>query len=134
MAAKRDRDRATDALAAILCGVGSLHFLATDLMVKSVPGWLPAKREVIYGSGVLEIICGLGLALRKGWAGPLSAATLLVIWTANIQMALDAGSGRLDGIWDNRALMWARVPLQIPMIWVAWRATPRRRRAIPSRR
>ncbi len=109
-------------------GVGSLHFFAADFLETIVPAWMPAKRAVVYGSGILEIICALGLARRRRWAGPLSAAVLLAIWTANIQMALDAGSGHHAGIWDSRIAMWARVPMQIPMIWVAWRAHPARRR------
>ena len=49
-------------------------------------------------------------------------STLLAIWPANVQMALDAGSGRNKGPADSKLLMWARVPLQLPMIATAWRA------------
>ena len=123
--------RATYALAAAMGGVGSLHFFATDYMETIVPRWVPAKRAVILGSGVAEIVCAYGLARRTRWGGPLAAAVLVVIWTANIQMALDAGSGRHAGIWDNPVVMWGRVPLQLPMIWIAWhssRASPAHKR------
>ncbi|MGH9043158.1 MAG: DoxX family protein [Acidimicrobiia bacterium] len=116
-------DRAPYVLAAVMGGVGSLHFVATDLLEATVPRWVPAKRAVIYGSGALEMVCAYGLARRRRWAGPLASAVLLVIWTANIQMALDAGSGRNSGILDNRLAMWGRVPLQIPMMWIAWRSS-----------
>jgi len=85
------------------------------------------KRTVIYASGVVEVACAVGLLRREPWAGPVSAATLLAIWPANIQMARDAGTGRHPGLADNKPLMWARVPLQLPMIWAALRARPRRR-------
>jgi uncharacterized membrane protein len=116
------RDRATDVLAGVLGLGGSLHFVAGEYL-EAVPHWVPAKRAVVYASGALEVVCALGLARRKQWAGPLSAAVLLAIWPANFQMALDAGTGRNAGIWDSPVLMWARVPLQLPMIWVAWRST-----------
>jgi uncharacterized membrane protein len=125
------RDRATDVLAGLLGGVGSLHFVLGDLLEATLPRWVPAKRAVVYGSGALEVVCALGLARRKRWAGPLSAAVLLAIWPANIQMALDAGTGRHAGIFDSPIVMWARVPLQLPMIWVAWR-TWWHRRSIPG--
>jgi uncharacterized membrane protein len=122
------RDRATTLiLAGILGGVGSLHFVLGDLVEPAVPRWVPARRTMVYASGALEILCGWALARRRPWAGPLSVAVLLAIWPANIQMAFDAGTGRHAGIFDSPVLMWLRVPLQLPMIWVAWRARRGRR-------
>ncbi|MGH8993943.1 MAG: DoxX family protein [Acidimicrobiia bacterium] len=123
----RPRVRAADLVAAALVGVGSLHFVLGDVVETALPRWIPAPRAAVYASGALEVISGIGLIRRRPWAGPLSAAVLLVIWTGNIQMALDAGTGRNAGIFDSPVLMWVRVPLQIPMIWVAWRA-PRQMR------
>jgi uncharacterized membrane protein len=114
-------------LAGLLGIVAPLHFVAGDVLEAALPRWVPAKRAMVYGSGVLEMVCALGLVRRKPWAGPLSAAVLIAIWPANIQMALDAGTGRHSGIFDNATLMWARVPMQLPMIWVAWRSTHLRR-------
>jgi hypothetical protein len=39
-------------------------------------------------------------------------------------MALDAGSGKNPGPADNKAIMWARVPMQLPMIWAALQSKP----------
>jgi uncharacterized membrane protein len=64
------RDRATDVLAGVLGGVGSLHFVAGEFVEAILPRWVPAKRAVVYGSGALEMVCALGLARRKRWAGP----------------------------------------------------------------
>ncbi len=119
------RDKAPLWLAALLGTIGSAHFVAPTMMAETVPSWVPAKRTVIYVSGVVEVACAVGLVRRERWAGPVSAACLLAIWPANIQMALDAGSGRNPGPADNKALMWARVPMQLPMIWAALQARPR---------
>lgn len=118
------RDRAPDALAALMGGIGSLHFVDPGLMAATVPPQLPAPKAIVYASGVVEVACAYGLATRKPWARRLAASTLLAIWPANIQMALDAGTGRNPGILDNRALMWARVPLQLPLVWAALQAKP----------
>jgi uncharacterized membrane protein len=93
-------------------------------MAAQIPRGLPFKREAVLASGVVEVGCAVGLWRRQPWAGKLAALTLLAIWPANIQMALDAGTGRNrdvpgGALLDNRALMWGRVPLQLPMIWAA---------------
>jgi uncharacterized membrane protein len=119
------RDRAPDLLAGLMGFVGSTHFVAAETMAETIPPQLPARKALVYVSGVVEVSCAVGLKLRKPWARPLAAATLLAIWPANIQMALDAGTGRHPGVMDNRALMWARVPLQIPLVWAALQARPR---------
>jgi uncharacterized membrane protein len=51
-------------------------------------------------------------------------ATLVAVFPANLQMALDAGSGRHPGVMDNAALAWGRLPLQAVMIWAARQARP----------
>jgi uncharacterized membrane protein len=53
-------------------------------------------------------------------------AVLAAIFPANVQMALDSGSGRNPGPADNRIVAWARLPLQTVMIWAALGARPER--------
>lgn len=105
--------------------VGSLHFVVPGLMAETIPSQLPNRKALVYASGVVEVVTAIGLRKRAPWAGPLAAATLLAVWPANIQMALDAGSGKNPGPMDNKALMWGRVPLQLPLIWAALQARPR---------
>ncbi|UTI63698.1 hypothetical protein NBH00_20435 [Paraconexibacter antarcticus] len=116
------RRAAPDLVGGLMITVGSLHFVVPGMMAEQIPAWIPFKRELVYVSGVVEVACGVGLRRRAPWAGPLAAATLAAIWPANIQMALDAGTGRNRGLMDDRRLMWARVPLQLPLIWGALRA------------
>ena len=115
----RLRERAPLWLAGLMGGIGSLHFVAPSLLEKGVPRWLPGPRAIIYISGVMEVACAAGLIRRRPWAGPVSAAVLSIIWVGNVQMALDAGTGRSSGLFDNKAVMWGRLPFQIPMIWAA---------------
>ena len=119
------KEQAPKWLAGLFGVIGSAHFVVPDFMAQTVPSWVPAKKTVIYVSGVAEVACAVGLVRRERWAGPVSAACLLAIWPANIQMALDAGTGKNPGPADNKAIMWARVPMQLPMIWAALQSKPR---------
>jgi uncharacterized membrane protein len=51
-------------------------------------------------------------------------ALLAAVFPANVQMALDAGSGRNPGPADKPAVAWGRLPLQVPMVWAALQARP----------
>jgi uncharacterized membrane protein len=123
---RRLADRAPDYVGALMMTVGSMHFVIPGLMAAQIPPILPYKKKLVYASGVIEVACGYGLKRRYPWAAKLSAATLLAIWPANLQMALDAGSHEGPGasLMNNQRLMWGRVPLQLPLIWAALQARP----------
>jgi hypothetical protein len=53
-----------------------------------------------------------------GWA---SLATILAVWPANWQVALDGGMKDQNPPFDSAVVAWIRVPLQLPMIRGAWR-------------
>ncbi|WP_116247657.1 DoxX family protein [Nocardiopsis sp. FIRDI 009] len=122
---ERLRAVAPRALGGLFVAAGALHFAAPRPFEAIMPRRLPAHRAFVYGSGAVELACGVGLLTRRRWAGPASAALLLAVWPANVRMALDAGSGRLPGLADNRVVAWGRVPLQIPLIWAALQNRPR---------
>lgn len=75
-------------------------------------------------SGVAELACAAGLATRHPWAGPASAALLVAIFPGNVQFALDQVADPAAGTLGV-ALAWLRLPLQLPMIWVALQARRR---------
>ena len=81
-------------------------------------------RNLIYASGVAELACAVGLIRRTSWASAASVAVLVGVFAANVQMALDAGTGRNPGPADNVLVAWGRLPLQIPMVWAALAARP----------
>jgi uncharacterized membrane protein len=109
--------RSANQLAGMFGVVGSLHFVAPALFEATIPRALPQKRALVYISGVIEVACAAGLATRQRWAGPLSAVTLLAVWPANIQMAVDASAQHKPV--PQQIGLWARVPLQLPMIATA---------------
>jgi uncharacterized membrane protein len=105
-------------IAAMLIGVGTLHFVAPKPFDTIVPAELPGSpRLYTYGSGVAEL--GIGaLLLARGTRrfGALAAVALFVgVFPANVNMV------RLwwDKPWPMRIVALARLPLQIPMITTA---------------
>ena len=108
-------------LAAILGISGLVHLGKPEVYEPIMPSMVPAQREVIFASGVAELLCAAGLLvprLRKpaGWA---SAALLLAVYPANLKMAGDAAQTDKTGF---KAIAWGRLPLQIPMIRTALKA------------
>jgi uncharacterized membrane protein len=127
----RRRSRVSSAspylLAGLLTVAGSLHFLTPRPYAAIVPSQLPAPTGIVYASGLAELLCALGMALPRtrrvaGWA---TAALFVVVFPANVSMALGSG-GRSD---VYQAGVWARLPLQIPLIaWAVSVARPASRR------
>ncbi len=102
----------------IMGGAGITHFTNPDFYDEIVPSWAPgSKRFWVQASGVVELACtGLLISPKtRRLGGWLTVATLLSVWTANIQTALDGGLEG-DGPLKSKAAAWIRVPFQIPMI------------------
>lgn len=101
----------------ILAGVN--HFLRPDFYIKIMPGYLPWHRELVYLSGVFEIVLGVLLLIPR-WRR-LAAwgliALLIAVFPANIHMALNA----VQYPRFNEVLLWIRLPLQLVLIaWAYW--------------
>jgi uncharacterized membrane protein len=105
---------------------GIVHMVRPQAFTAIMPRAIPERhhKNLIYLSGLAELLCAVGLFRRTRWAAPASVAILGAVFPANVQMALDAGSGRNPGIADKPALAWARLPMQIPMVWAALQARP----------
>ncbi len=108
-------------LAGFFIVAGINHFLAPEIYLGMMPAWLPAKAAANVISGAAEVAGGLGLlipALRRPAAWGL-IALLVVIFPANVQVALQGQMPGLDGApaW----LLWLRLPFQAVFIaWVWW--------------
>jgi uncharacterized membrane protein len=124
----RLRRRAPVALAALFVGSGIVHLVRPRSFASIMPRAIPEEHHtnLIYASGVVELVCAAGLLKRTRWARAASIATLAAVFPANVQMALDAGTGRNIGPSDSRAVAWGRLPLQLVMAWAALQARPRR--------
>jgi uncharacterized membrane protein len=95
---------------------GLVHLVDPAFFTGIVPHFLPYPTELVYASGVAELVCAFGLWRRDRWAGIAAAVLLVIIWPANWQ---DAISAQLGHDVTTQALLWVRLPVQIPLIWFA---------------
>ena len=108
-------------LAGLFAASGVVHLVKPEVYRPMMPTWVPRHREVILGSGVAELACAAGLMhprSRKaaGWA---SAALLVFVFPGNVKVANDVKHSSRTGL---KAALFARLPLQLPMIRTALRA------------
>jgi uncharacterized membrane protein len=110
------------ALAGIFLASGTMHFVRPEPFEAIVPRRLPRRRALVYLSGAAELACAAGLLhpRTRRAAGFASAALLVAVFPGNLKMADDARRSRSNRF---KALAFARLPLQLPMIRAALRAT-----------
>jgi uncharacterized membrane protein len=107
-------------LAAFFVGAGAYHFVAPEFYLPMLPPYLPSHLELVYISGVFEIVGGLGLLLpqTRRFAALGLIALLLAVFPANIHMALNQISP--PGLDASPLALWLRLPLQFVMMGWAW--------------
>jgi uncharacterized membrane protein len=114
-------------LTAIVGGSGVLHLVIPAPYRRLVPAPLAQWRsELVALSGVAEIGCAtLLLTRRTRRLGALATAALLVaVFPANVQMAIDGGYPGAPFPANNAVAAWLRLPLQVPL--VLWALSLRR--------
>lgn len=101
---------------------GTVHLVKPEVFEPLMPDFVPAHREVILASGVAELLCAAGLLVpqTRKVAGLASAALLVGVFPGNLKMADDA---RRSGKKPLQAAAYARLPLQLPMIRAALKAS-----------
>jgi uncharacterized membrane protein len=110
-------------LTVLFVASGLLHLFNPSAFEWLMPPWLPQHTLLVYLSGVFELACAGGLIFKQRWAGWLSALVLLAVWPANIWFAFSvAGSGNLWLI----VAAWVRLPLQVPLMYFAWKYSQRK--------
>lgn len=117
-------DRRAWGLAAMLGGAGVMHFVKPDFFDPIVPKWMPGSpRTTTYVSGAVELGAAALVAVpsTRRVGGLVAALTLLGVYPANVQAALDGGMASAAPPFDSALVAWLRLPLQFPMIALALR-------------
>ncbi|MDQ3354403.1 MAG: DoxX family membrane protein [Actinomycetota bacterium] len=110
-------------LAAFMIGAGALHFAIPSSYARIVPrvAGTDDARALVLVSGAAEILVGVLLVIprttRLGAA--LTAALLVAVFPANVQMALDGGIPGEGFPLGAPVVAWVRLPLQVPLVWWA---------------
>ena len=68
---------------------GINHFRNPDFYLKMMPPYLPFHLELVYLSGLVEVLCGVLLLIpkTKAWGAWLCIITFIAVYPANIYMA-----------------------------------------------
>ena len=105
-------------MAAFYIFAGIMHFVKPGGYLAMMPPYLPAHKELVFWSGVAEVVLGIGLLFpaTRSWSSIGLILLLIVVFPANVYMATSSRFRKLP-----RWLVWGRLPLQILLIWWAWR-------------
>jgi uncharacterized membrane protein len=97
------------------------HFAFTKGMEMMIPGVIPVKKQLVYFTGVFEVVCGIGILLSE--FRHICAICLIVffiiVFPTNIYAAIkhvDYEKGTYEG--KGTGYLWFRVPLQI--LFIGW--------------
>ena len=111
-------------IALFYISAGVTHFTNYNFFEALVPPVLVYKSEIVYVSGVIEIILGLILCFKKtrhkaAWGIIL---LLIIVFPANLYLYFSNVPRESLGISINQALI--RLPFQIPLLIIAyWHST-----------
>lgn len=105
--------------AALYVAAGINHFADTAFYVGIMPPYLPWHTELVYISGVAEVLLGVMLAIEP-WSA-LAAwgliALLVAVFPANLHMATHPQLYP----WASPVALWIRLPIQGLLIaWAYW--------------
>lgn len=105
---------------------GVAHFVMADAFITAMPGYVGYHKELVFISGVFEILGAIGILLPQ--TRLISAyglmALIVAVYPANINMALNAGNYK--GI--PELLLYIRLPLQFLFLWFVWWSVSAERR------
>lgn len=112
-------------MGSFLCFTGTMHFLRTDSFLAQVPKFMPRPEQIIYVSGVIEIVLGLLLIFHTKYrqqVGLITAAFFIAIFPGNISQYLtDASAFGLD---TDFARATRLVFQPILVVWAVWCTKP----------
>jgi uncharacterized membrane protein len=105
-----------------MAGMGVLHLAAPKVFAPAMPAYLPAHRELILLSGAVELVAGAATMhpRTRRFGRLLAAATIVGVFPANVEMAMHPE--RFPKLPGGQRTLVARLPLQVPMFFLALRA------------
>lgn len=109
-------------LAALMVGVGTMHFVQTDFFTRIMPPYLPWHRELVYISGICEAVLGLLLLVPRlsRFAAWGIIALLIAVFPANIYLYQHQ-----ELLPASPIVHFLRLPLQAVFIaWAYWHTKP----------
>lgn len=97
---------------------GIFHFLKPAIYLRIMPKYLPAQKELIYASGAVEILLGVGLFFPETKDGAIYGIIIMlaVFLLVHFYMLSSKKAGAGIPPW----ILILRIPLQFFLMWWAW--------------
>lgn len=99
------------------------HFYYPKGMEMMMPGYIPFKKELVFITGIIELLAGIGLLFPqyRYLTGVLLIVFFIMILPANIHAAvnhIDFQKATTDG--SGVSYLWFRLPMQVLLIAWVW--------------
>jgi len=106
----------------ILAGVN--HFISPDFYTNIMPDYMPLHTELVYLSGVTEVVAGIMLLVpaTSRWGAWFIIAHLIAFMPVHIHMIVHAG--RYADMASVPALYFRIVVQAILVLWAYWHTRP----------
>ena len=101
--------------------VGFQHFIDTSFFIKIMPPSFPFHTESVYISGILVILFGSGIIIKKTrlYASWGIILLLIAVFPANIYLAFSEDAQQAIGV-SSFFASWVRLPIQFLLIGLAY--------------
>ncbi|MDB5023301.1 MAG: hypothetical protein JWP78_1056 [Mucilaginibacter sp.] len=111
------------AMAAMLLLTALGHFVYRKGMTLMIPGFIPAKKILVYLTGTMEVIFAIGMIVpsTRRLSADLLILFFLLVLPANIyaaQKGVDYQKASYEG--NGTSYLWLRIPMQL--FFIAWAA------------
>lgn len=99
------------------------HFAFTEGMILMMPSFMPFKKEIVYLTGVLELVLAISLLFpqTRYFASVIIIIFFIFLLPANISAAIKhVNIEKADFSGDGLGYLWFRIPLQLIFILWVW--------------
>jgi len=105
-------------LAVMLLVTGISHFTKTNLMMATMPEFMPLKKETVYLTGVLELLAVVGLLIDR--TAEITAVCLIIFFLCILPANIIGSLKQVDlGVMaKGKIYLFFRIPLQI--FFILW--------------
>lgn len=111
----------TIAMATMLVFTSIGHFIFSKGMMMMLPNALPHKKNIVFVTGIIEIVAAIGLLIPETRA--ITSSFLLVFFVCILPANIHAAMKKIDHekashLGKDIKYLWVRIPLQV--FFMAW--------------
>lgn len=105
-------------MAAMYIVAGLMHFVKPKMYMRIMPRYLPYHKELVFTSGIAEIVLGLGLCFSKTLKFSVYGIVLMLLVFLMVHFYMLSGEKASAGI--PKWILILRIPLQFGLMYWAW--------------